>query len=221
MLHSMVIAPRTATVLLAMATVLLASCTRYIDDARAVAGSDRSTVAETEAPQCEAVDAPLTTIPTTNDDEPVMKIPQPQGWVRSTMMDSELIRFVMGNQSLVKDDFAPNVVVTFESAPGIEDPSVVFEGERESLKSIAGASDLHVTEHTLCGLPAETVHFRMAAIGNVPPHPAISVFAVLRTGDTTYAASVTMQSTDPGNPTYQRDSEMILTGFQLLPPERG
>jgi hypothetical protein len=216
----MVIVTRTATVLLAMATVLMASCTRYVDDARAVAGSDLSTVAETEASQCEAVDAPLTTIPATNDDEPVMKIPQPQGWVRSTMMDSELIRFVMGNQTLVKDGFAPNVVVTFESARGIEDPSVVFEGERESLESIAGASDLRVTEHTLCGLPAETVHFRMAEIGNVAPHPAIAVFAVLHTDDMTYATTVTMQSTDPGNPTYQRDSEMILTGFQLLPPER-
>jgi hypothetical protein len=216
----MVTAPRTATVLLAMATVLMTSCTRYVDDARAVAASDLSKVPETEASQCEAVDAPLTTIPAANDDEPVMKIPQPRGWVRSTMMDSELIRFVMGNQTLVKDDFAPNVVVTFESAQGIEDPSVVFDGERESLESIAGASDLRITEHTLCGLPAETVQFRMGAIGNVPPHPAIAVFAVLHTDDMTYATTVTMQSTDPGNPIYQRDSEMILTGFQLLPPER-
>jgi hypothetical protein len=210
---------KTATVLLVMATVLVASCTRYVD-ARAVAGDDRSTEAASDASQCEAVDAPLTTIPARNDDEPVMKVPQPQGWVRSTMMDSELIRFVMGNQTLVKDDFAPNVVVTFESARGIEDPSVVFEGERESLESIAGASDLRVTEHTLCGLPAETVHFRMGAIGNVAPHPAIAVFAVLHTDDMTYATTVTKKSTDPGNPTYQRDSETILTGFQLLPPER-
>ena len=217
MLHTMVIAPRTAAVLLAMATVLMASCTRYVD-ARAVAGSDLSTVAASDASQCEAVDAPLTTIHATNDDEPVMKIPQPQGWVRSTMMDSELIRFAMGNQSLVKDAFAPTVVVTFESARGIEDPSVVFEAERESLESIAGATDLRVTEHTLCGLPAETVHFQMAAVGNVAPHPAIAVFAVLHTDDMTYATSVTVQSTDPDNPTYQRDSEMILTGFQLLPP---
>ncbi len=178
----------------------MASCTRYVDDARAVAGADRSTEAASDASQCEAVDAPLTTIPATNDDEPVMKIPQPQGWVRSTMMDSELIRFVMGNQTLVKDGFAPNVVVTFESARGIEDPSVVFEGERESLESIAGASDLRVTEHTLCGLPAETVHFRMGAVGNVAPHPAIAVFAVLHTDDMTYAATVTLQSTDAGQP---------------------
>ena len=36
--------------------------------------------------------------------------------------------------------------------------------------------------------------------------------------DTTYAMTMTVQSADPGNPTYQRDAETILTGFQMLPP---
>ena len=39
----MVTRSRTAIVLLAMATVLMSSCTRYVDDARAVAGADLST----------------------------------------------------------------------------------------------------------------------------------------------------------------------------------
>jgi hypothetical protein len=30
---------------------------------------------------------------------------------------------------------------------------------------------------------------------------------------------VTIQTADPGNPIHQRDAEMILKGFQLLPPE--
>ena len=30
--------------------------------------------------------------------------------------------------------------------------------------------------------------------------------------------TMTVQSADPGNPTYQRDAETILTGFQMLPP---
>ena len=214
----MVTRSRTDIVLLAMATVLMSSCTRYVDDARAVAGADLSTAAASEASQCEAVDVPLTTIPGRNSDEPVMKIPQPDGWVRSTMMDSELIRFTMANRSLVKDDFASNVVVTLESASGIEDPGVVFDGQREGLESIFGATDLQVTEHTLCGLPAETVHYQTPVMGNVAPHPAIAVIAVLHTDDMTYAMSVTVQSTDTDNPIYQRDADMILTGFQMLPP---
>lgn len=204
--------------MLAVATVLMTSCTRYVDDARAVAADGRSTAAESEASRCETVDAPLTTIPALRDGEPVMKIPQPQGWVRSTMMDSELFRFAMINRGLVRDDFASNVVVTLESAPGIEDADRVFESQRESLESTFGATDLRVTEHTLCGLPAETVRYQTPAMGNLAPHPGTVVMAVLPTDDTTFAASVTVQTADPENPKYQRDADMILTGFQLLPP---
>jgi hypothetical protein len=214
----MVVSPRIAAVVLAMATVLMTSCTRYVDDARAVAGEDRSTVAESDASRCETVDAPLTTIPALRDDEPVMKIPQPQGWVRSTKMDSELLRFAMINRSLARDDFASNVVATLESAPGIEDPHGVFESQRESLESRFGATDLRVTDHTLCGLPAETVQYQTPPMGNLAPHPGTVVMAVLHTDDMTYAASVTIQTADPENPTYQRDADMILKGFQMLPP---
>jgi hypothetical protein len=209
---------RTAAVLLAAAAVLMASCTRYVDDARPVAGPDRSPVTASDASQCEEVDAPLTTIPAVNDGEPVLKIPQPPGWERSTMMDSELIRFAMLNDSLATETFAPNVVVTLESAPGIEEPDVVFDSQRQALEAAFGATGLRVIEGTLCGLPAETVHYQTPVLGNVPPHPAMAVLGVLHTDDMTYAVSVTVQTTDPENPVYQRDSEEILKGFQLLPP---
>jgi hypothetical protein len=34
----------------------------------------------------------------------------------------------------------------------------------------------------------------------------------------TYAVSVTIQATDAENPVYKRDADLILNGFQLLPP---
>jgi hypothetical protein len=209
---------RTSAVLLATAAVLMASCTRYVDDARPVAGPDRSPVTASDASQCEEVDAPLTTIPAVNDGEPVLKIPQPPGWERSTMMDSELIRFAMLNDSLADETFAPNVVVTLESAPGVEEPDVVFDSQRQALEAAFGATGLRVIERTLCGLPAETVHYRTPVLGNVPPHPAMAVLGVLHTSDMTYAVSVTIQTTDAENPVYKRDADLILNGFQLLPP---
>ena len=214
----MVVSPRIVAVVLAMATVLLASCTRYVDDARAVAGDDSSTAAEPDASRCEMVDAPLTTIPAIADDEPVMKIPQPRGWVRSTKLDSELFRFAMINRSLVREDFASNVVVTLESAPGIEQSDAVFEAQRASLESTFGATDLRVRKHTLCGLPAETVQYQTPVMGNLAPHPGTVLMAVLHADALTYAASVTVQTADPENPEYQRDADMMLTGFQFLPP---
>ncbi len=209
---------RTAAVLLAAVAVLMASCTRYVDVARPVAGPDRSPVTASDASQCDEVDAPLTTIPAVGDGEPVLKIPQPPGWERSTMMDSELIRFAMLNDNLATETFAPNVVVTLESAPGIEEPDVVFDSQRQALEAAFGATGLRVIEGMLCGLPAETVHYQTPVLGNVPPHPAMAVLGVLHTDDMTYAVSVTVQTTDPENPVYQRDADMILKGFQLLPP---
>jgi hypothetical protein len=213
-----VVSPRIAAAVLAVATVLVTSCTRYVDDAKAVAGDDLSPLAGANASQCETVDAPLTTIPALKGDDPLMKIPQPQGWERTTKLDSELFRFAMLNRSLAADDFASNVVVTLESAPGIEPPEGVFEGQRAALESGFGATDLHVTEHTLCGLPAETVEYQTPQMGNLGPHPGTVVMAVLQTDAKTYAATVTIQTGDPDNPTYQRDAETILKGFQLLPP---
>lgn len=217
----MLTTPRIATVVLAVVTVLTTSCTRYVDDARAVAGPDRSPLAESEVSQCEEVDAPLTTIPEVKDDDPVMKIPQPQGWERTTKLDSELFRFTMVNRSLSEDGFASNVVVTLESVPGIEDPGELFDSQREALESGFGATDLRVTEGTLCGLPTEIVEYQTPVIGNIAPHPGSALMTVLHADGVTYAVSVTIQTADPDNPTYQRDAEMILKGFQLLPPEPG
>ena len=147
-----------------------------------------------------------------------MKIPQPEGWDRTTMMDSELIRFAMANRSLASDGFASNVVVTLENAPGIEEPDVVFDTMRDALESDLGVTEVRVSEHTLCGLPAETIEYQTPIMGNISPHPGTAVVAVLHTDDTTYAVSVTVQTKDPDNPDFQRDSEEILKGFQLLPP---
>lgn len=223
MLHSMVTASRAATALL-LATFLLVSCTRTVDDARAVAGEDLSAAAESgglDSSQCEAVDDPLTTIPAKNDNEPVMRIPTPPGWERTTMMDSELIRFAMRNDDLTAQGFTPNVVVTLESAPGVQDPGLIFTNMRDALESGIGATDVIETEGTVCGVPARMFDYQMPVMGNVAPHPAVALGAVMRTEGQTFAVSVTVQTLVPEDPTYKRDSQTILDGFQLLPPSAG
>ena len=126
----------------------------------------------------------------------------------------------MANEGLTNEGFRSNVVVAFESAPGIEYPDVVFDNMLEGLESDLGATDVRVTEGTLCGLPAETIQYQMPVMGNIAPHPAIAVAAVLNTDDMTYVASATAQATDAANPIYQRDVDTILKGFQLLPPSQ-
>jgi hypothetical protein len=60
----------------------------------------------------------------------------------------------------------------------------------------------------------------MPVVGNIAPHMSMAIAGVLHTDDMTYAASVTAQATDADNPTYQRDVDTILKGFQLLPPSQ-
>ena len=215
----MTVAARAVTVVLgATAVVLATACTRVVDDARVVAAPDMGKAGAT-ASDCTSVDAPMTPIPDHTDEEPVMKIPQPDGWERVTMMDSELIRFAMRNEALVKDGFAPTAVVTLESHPGIAEPREVFDAQQDALESGIGATDVRVSETTLCELPAETIDYTTPQLGMLPPHPATVLTAVMHTEDeTTYAMTMTVQSADAGNPTYQRDAETILTGFQMLPP---
>ncbi|WP_445168821.1 LpqN/LpqT family lipoprotein [Mycolicibacterium sp. Dal123E01] len=201
----------------ACALVLATACTRVVDDAQVVAAPDMGRAAAS-ASSCTPVDAPMTSIPDHDAGEPVMKIPQPDGWERMTQMDSELIRFTMRNESLAKDGFAPTVVVTLESDRGNTLPRKVFDAQQRALKVQVGATDLHSTETTLCGLPAEMVDYTMPRLGSLSPHPAQVVTAVLQTEDMTYAMTMTLQTVDPDNPGYQSDSEKILTGFQMLPP---
>ncbi|OBK74862.1 hypothetical protein A5651_08160 [Mycobacterium sp. 1274761.0] len=206
-----------AVVLGATAVVLCASCTRVVSDARVVAAPDMGKAGAT-ASDCTAVDAPMTPIPDHNDQEPVMKIPQPDGWDRVTMMDSELIRFSMRNEGLAKDGFAPTAVVTLESHRGHTEPEEVFDAQHKALKSAIGATDIRVSEGTLCELPAETIDYTTPQLGMLRPHPARVLTAVMQTEDMTFAMTMTVQSADPDNPTYKRDAETIMTGFQMLPP---
>ena len=214
----MIMAARAAaTVLVAATAVLATACTRTVEDARVVAAPDMGK-AGASASDCKSVDAPLTSIPDQNDEEPVMKIPQPDGWERVTMMDSELIRFTMRNTGMAVDGFGPTAVVTLESHPGVSDPKEVFDAQQSVLESGVGATDVHATDATLCELPAVLIDYTTPTIGPIPPHPAKVLCAVLQTDKRTFAMTLTLQTGDPGNPAYQRDSETILTGFQMLPP---
>jgi hypothetical protein len=206
------------SVVTAVCTLLLATgCTRVVDNVRVLAAPDMGKAPATAA-DCTSVDAPMTSIPERTDEEPVLAIPQPDGWERVTMMDSDLIRFTMRNPTLARDGFAPTAVVTLESHRGLAEPREVFDAQRDALENAVGATNLSSSPTTLCELPAEVMDYTTPTLGVLPPHPARVVTAVLNTEDTTYAMTVTVQSADPDNPVYKRDAEMILTGFQMLPP---
>jgi Probable lipoprotein LpqN len=210
---------RAVVATLVVSTVLASGCARAVDGRPVAASSE--VIADDS--QCTKVDAPLTTIPhatgASDDFEPTLRIPQPDGWDRFTDLDSAVIRFAMGNRHLKVNDRAPSAVVTMESHPGVLDAQTFFDEGRKSLVSMFGATDVSFVDGTLCGLPAQTVRYTIPQMGTVAPIPATVVMAVLYSGDKTYGTALTIQSPRPDDPVYQKDAADITTGFQVLAPD--
>lgn len=177
------------------------------------------------AEKCQTVSAPLTDIPTRTDQEPKLRIPVPEGWERSTEMDSEQIRFAIRSPKLAADGFVPNAVVTLQRAPAdIGKPEQILQAQTDQLTKKLSLTDVSSTPTKVCGAPAlssayVTPEIKLGKkIPPVPPRKATSLGVVYRSGDTNYVATVTVQSVKADDQTYVTDSETILKGFQILPP---
>lgn len=179
---------------------------------------------QVSADKCESVSAPLTDVPTRTDQEPRMRLPVPEGWERSTKMDSENIRFAIRNQGLAADGFTPNAVVTLQKvASGIGKPEQILEAQNQQLAKKLKVTDMTSSPSQVCGAPAMSTSYTAPEvkvspkIPPIPPRKATSLGVVYNAGDVSYVATVTVQSVTADNPTYVTDAETILKGFQLLP----
>jgi Probable lipoprotein LpqN len=172
--------------------------------------------------QCTRVDAPLTSIEPRAVGEPRLQIPQPTGWQRAPLVNSPIIRYTMDDKALTTRRFTPTAVVTLESEEGDnQDEQKIFEQERAQLINGLRATRVRTAETTLCGLSAEMVSYDAPRMGRVPPRKVKTVMVAGAFKGNTYVATVTVQSTDPANPIYVRDTATILAGFQMLPPAGG
>lgn len=177
------------------------------------------------AGKCQAVPAALTDIPTRTDQEPKMRIPVPQGWERSTQMDSENIRFAIRNQALAVDNFTPNAVVTLQKVSSdLGRPEQLLDAQNQQLAKKLKANDMTSSPADVCGSPAVSSTYTAPElklspkVPTIPPRKATSLGVVYKSGEVTYVATLTVQTVRPDNQTYVKDSETILKGFQLLPP---
>lgn len=208
------------TIVRAGCAALLATALLLTGCARDITGT--AVTAAAGAPggegQCASVTAPLTEVPSKNSREPKLRVPVPSGWERNTVMDNQIIRFAIVAQDLISDQFAPNAVVTLESVPGAQDPEKVFAQNRNNLSAMMGAYDLRTESNTTCGFPSETTRYTAPPMGPAPLRPVIMHAVVAQSRASTYLATLTVQTTDAGNPTYMRDSSEIVDGFQLVLP---
>ncbi len=198
---------------------LLTGCAQSITGtAVTVAGSAPNAATAGDEAQCTKVDAPLEDIPDEGSREPHLRVPVPSGWERNTMMDSNVIRYAIVATDLIADGFATNAVVTLEPVRGNQTPDDVFAQNRGNLETIMGAFDIAAEGNATCGLPSETTHYMAPPMGTAPERPIIMHAVVARIAGTTYLATLTIQTTDPDDPTFLSDSQEIIDGFQMLQP---
>ena len=176
------------------------------------------------ADKCQAVSGELIDVPTRTDQEPKMRVPVPAGWERTTKMDSENIRFALRNQSLSADGFTPNAVVTLQKVSAdIGKPEQLLEAQNDQLSKKLKVADMNSTPAQVCGATALATTYTAPEmkinpkIPPIPPRTATSLGVVYKTGDVSYVATITVQTVKPDNPTYIKDADTIIKGFQLLP----
>jgi hypothetical protein len=208
--------------MLAVVALFVPGCARAIEGHPVAASS----AGPGDDSQCTKVDAPMTTVPpasgSPDDSEPVMRVPQPEGWDRVTELDSAMIRFTMGNRSMGVDNFAASAVVTIESHPGKLDADSFFDQAREALTSAFDTANVDYTDGTVCGLPAQTIHYVIQQMAGLKqPIAATAVMVVVFTGGKTYGVVLTIQSPKPDEPLFKRDEDAILAGFQVMAPNSG
>ncbi|BBZ77641.1 hypothetical protein MANY_29780 [Mycolicibacterium anyangense] len=172
------------------------------------------------AAKCDTVSAPMTDIPTRTDQEPRMRIPQPQGWERTDKLDSETIRYALRNPNLSSDGFTPNAVVTLQKVGSdVGKPQQILDAQNQQLKTKLKVKDMTTTPGQVCGSPAQAVTYTAPAMGKIPARKATSLAVVFTSGDINYIATVTVQAIKADNPTYATDSAEIVKGFQIIPPK--
>ncbi|GJF08405.1 hypothetical protein NGTWS0302_27740 [Mycolicibacterium cyprinidarum] len=199
-------------------TLLLTGCSREVTGtAVTTLGAGSRSGGDGE---CATVTAPMADIPSVGKAEPRLRIPVPRGWKRNTLMDSRIIRYAIVAPDLAAHGFAPNAVVTLESVRGTKDADAVFEENRSNLVKMMGAFDLTTEINTTCGLASETTDYTAPAMGPAPVRPITMHAVVANIGSTTYLATLTIQSAEGDNPTYRRDAQQIVDGFQMLPPSK-
>ncbi|WP_194163696.1 LpqN/LpqT family lipoprotein [Mycolicibacterium sp. P1-5] len=170
------------------------------------------------AAKCDEVSAPLIDIPTRTDQEPRLRLPQPQGWERTTKLDSESIRYAIRNPGLADEGFTPNAVVTLQKVGATEgNAQQILDIQNKQLVARLKVKDLKTSSARVCGSEAQSTTYTAPAMGKVPARNATSLAVVYTDGDVNYVSTLTVQTIKPDNPTYAADSATILKGFQIVP----
>lgn len=171
-----------------------------------------ASTAGVSAAGCKASDVPLTTLDSKAADEPTLELPTPAGWEYSASMNSPILRGLVANTGLRANGFTPNAVVTLEDLTGkVDNAQQGIDAE------VAGAAQHGIavasrTPGTVCGYLSATITYTLRG------HAVTALVTAAADGQKLWAATLTVQTNEPDNPTYIADKQTILNNFQLIMP---
>jgi len=186
--------------------------------------TETSTAENTEA-ACTQVDAPLVEIPTPYAAEPLLRIPQPAGWERSTEFDGGGIRFtLMDSDSPEPQNIATVTVGRLDESADADSEALLDELRDDMIEGLQAQgfpTDYETTATTVCGLPARK-HSRTAtptSLGaSASPRRTVTGLSVISKQDDDVYWIQLIVGAHPDSPADTREGETILSGFQVLPP---
>jgi len=199
-----------------------AGCSEYVSGFRSgfesgVQGSGVSTAESSTASAagCANSELPLLEIGANAPDEPSMAVPQPPGWeVVDSGSRTDVIRAVLANAELTDTaaKFSPTAVVTLEDLTGkARSPEDAIKGELAGL----GAQFQEQSSGTVCGHPSAVASY----ISSAKPPTSVTTLVVADEFDNKlFAATLTIQSTQPDDQVYSDDRQLMLDGFRFQAP---
>lgn len=170
--------------------------------------------AAASAAGCATSDVRMVALESKAADEPMLSVPAPTGWEYTAAMNSPMIRGAVANTGLRAHDFTPNAVVTLEDLTGkVASAQQGVDAEIASVEQ-GGMAVQSRTAGTVCGYPSSTITYTLQN------RPVTALITAAEDGPRIWAAIVTVQTTDPDNPTYIAGKKAILDGFQFTVPSK-
>lgn len=208
---------RGAAVALAAAAVL-SGCGKVVAGTATVGEAAGAPGGGGDVRACNHVDAPMADISAQDDTEPLLRVPQPAGWVRDPSLDNNLIRYRMVNNSLTEYILPPNIVVSLVHVSNVE-PKAEFDEQQQALQAMPANSNVVSSRGKQCGYPAASLSFNQPPIAPGTPQRTLRARSMLvGKGAHQFLVTATVQTNDPDNPSYQKDAQIMLDGLQVTTP---
>ena len=146
-----------------------------------------------------------------NPGEPVITVPVPEGWVRTTQLDSEVIRLALADGTVTAPP-VPTVNVIIDKVTG--HPADTLAQALNQLETTLAPKDLATQETSVCGFPALRADYTSKNVGEITWDITQYMVAVPAT-DGQVLATFTLMAGAPASEDFVALREEIIDGIRI------